>query len=292
MHPVLFYFPEAIPLIGGEPVTTFGVAMFLSFLIGGLALQKAMELGDLEEEKAWDLIFMAVIGGMVGAKAYFVLLNYPTLMAEGLSFVFSRGGMVWYGGFFLGTAAVVWEIRRSGLPLGRTADAVAPAMAIAYAVGRVGCFMVGDDWGRPTSLPWGIRFPEGSPPTTVDTITNYYGVQVPADFVAEFGQVIPGIGTVVPVHPTQLYEVAMSLLIFAVLWKIKDHVYRAGWLFMLWLSLAGAERFIVEIFRVKDDRFVGPLTLAQLISVALIAVGFWGMARLAKPDPARGDRKR
>ncbi|MGD2071617.1 MAG: prolipoprotein diacylglyceryl transferase, partial [Gemmatimonadota bacterium] len=189
---------------------------------------------------------------------------------------------VWYGGFLLAAALVLWEVKRSGLPMGKMTDFAAPALALAYAVGRVGCFMVGDDWGRPTSLPWGVRFPEGSPPTTVQVIESM-GVRVDPELVAQYGNVVP-------VHPTQLYEVGLSLLIFAILWRLRKHVHRAGWLFMLWLSLAGAERLIVEFFRVKDDRFFGPLTLAQLISLGLITVGILGMRRLASP-PSRGERR-
>jgi len=280
MHPILFHLPAWIPLLGGAPITSFGVAMFLSFLTGGVILKAEMERLELEGEKAWDLIFMAVVGGIVGAKLYYVFLNYERLQVEGLSFVFSRGGMVWYGGFLLATALVIWEIRRSELPLGKTADPVAPALSLGYAVGRMGCFLVGDDYGRPTDLPWGIRFPEGSPPTAVDSIRRNFGAEVDPQLVARVGEVLPSGDVLVPVHPTQLYEVGMSLVIFFVVWKLRRHLHRAGWLFMLWLTLAGAERFVVEFFRVKDDRFFGPLTLAQMISLGLIVVGAWGLSKL------------
>jgi phosphatidylglycerol:prolipoprotein diacylglycerol transferase len=282
MYPNLFWIPEWVPLLGGAPITSFGVAMFLSFLTAGFVLRAELLRGGFDPEKAWDMVFMAVIGGIVGAKLYYVFLNHERLAAEGVSFIFARGGMVWYGGFLLATALVVWEIKRSELPLGRMADYTAPALALAYAVGRIGCFMVGDDWGRPTSLPWGVRFPEGSPPTTVGVL-EAMGVQVDPELVARFGDVVP-------VHPTQLYEVVLSTLIFFVLWRIRDHVHRAGWLFMLWLSLAGAERFLVEMVRVKDDRFFGPLTMAQVISLALIGFGIWGMRRLAD-RPTRGEAR-
>jgi phosphatidylglycerol:prolipoprotein diacylglycerol transferase len=192
--------------------------------------------------------------------------------------LFSRGGMVWYGGFFGATALVVWESKRSGLSVAKIADVVAAPLALAYAVGRVGCFLVGDDWGRPTDLPWGIAFPRGTPPTTVTSIERNFGVTVDPALVERFGNVLP-------VHPTQLYEVGLSLVFFFVLWRLRQHGHRAGWLFMLWLILAGAERFFVEFFRVKDDRFFGPLTVAQVISLVLIVVGVWGMIRLS---PAAG----
>jgi phosphatidylglycerol:prolipoprotein diacylglycerol transferase len=282
LYPNLFRFPEWVPLLGGEYVTTFGLMMFLSFVVGGLFLRAEMERKGQDPEKAWDIVFMAVVGGILGAKIYYILLNYPRLLQDPAGLIFSRGGMVWYGGFLGATAMVVWEIRRSKLPIGLVADAIAPGLAIAYAVGRVGCFLVGDDWGRPTDLPWGIRFPEGTPPTTVTVIEREFGVTVDPELVARYGEVLP-------VHPTQLYEVALSTLIFFVLWRIRKHPWQAGWLFSLWLVLAGIERFLVEFVRVKDDRFLGPLTIAQVISLGLVTVGVIGGQRLhhTKAPPKR-----
>lgn len=280
MYPNLFYFPEWFPVLGGEPVTTFGVMMFLAFLVGGFVIRHGMEREGLDADKAWDLVFMGVIGGVIGAKLYYVFLNWPRLQAEGLSFVFSRGGMVWYGGFLLATALVVWEIRKQKLPLGKMADIIAPALAISYAVGRVGCFLVGDDWGRPTDSWVGIAFPEGSPATTVANIESF-GVSVDPAMIEKYGNVLP-------VHPTQLYEVAMSTAIFLLLWKLRGHRHAAGWLFMVWLMLAGAERIVVEFFRAKDDRFFAIFTLAQVISFGLIAVGFVWSGKLQKAKPSAG----
>ncbi len=274
MYPVIFELPDWLPLIGGEAVTSFGVFMLLAFLTGGYVLRAEMRRMDQDPEKAWDLVFMAVIGGIVGAKLYYVLLNWEQTAANPMGMIFARGGLVWYGGFLLATVLVVWEIRRQKLPLPRMADAVAPALALAYAVGRVGCFMVGDDWGRPTDSWVGIAFPRGAPPTRVDIIERDFGIAVDPALVERYGQIVP-------VHPTQLYEVGMSTLIFFLLWKLRRQPRAAGWLFMLWLVLAGLERFIVEFFRAKDDRFLGPLTLAQMISVGIMVVGLVGVARLS-----------
>jgi phosphatidylglycerol:prolipoprotein diacylglycerol transferase len=281
MYPVLFEFPAWIPVLGGEPVTSFGVMMFLAFVVAGLVARRELDRMGYPGDKAWDFVFMAVVGGIVGARLYYVLLNYDRLTVEGWSFVFSRSGMVWYGGFFGAAALVLWEARRSPIPVPKVADAAAPALAIAYAVGRIGCFLVGDDYGRPTDSWVGIRFPEGAPPTRVAILERQFGVTVDPALVEKYGDIVP-------VHPTQLYEVGMSTLIFLVLWRIRGHRHGAGWLFMLWLALAGAERFIVEIFRAKDDRFFGTFTLAQMISLGLVGVGIWGMGRLRNRKPARG----
>jgi phosphatidylglycerol:prolipoprotein diacylglycerol transferase len=279
VYPELFRLPEWVPFLGGDPITSFGVMMFLAFVVAGLVVRSELERKGHDGERAWDFLFMAVIGGIVGAKLYYVLLNADRLQTEGLSFVFSRGGMVWYGGFLLATALVVWEARRSPIPVARVADTAAPALAIAYAVGRVGCFLVGDDYGRPTDSWVGIAFPDGAPPTRVDILEQQFGVTVDPALVEKYGQVVP-------VHPTQLYEVGMSTLIFAVLWALRGGGRPDGWLFMLWLALAGVERFVVEIFRAKDDRFFGIFTLAQFISVGLVVVGVAGMMRLGSRESA------
>jgi phosphatidylglycerol:prolipoprotein diacylglycerol transferase len=275
MYPYLFELPEWVPVLGGEPITSFGVMMLLAFLTGGYVIRAEFRRIGEDPEKVWDLVFMAVIGGIVGAKAYYILLNYERLATDAAGLIFSRGGLVWYGGFALAAALVIWEIRRKELPLAKTADAAAPGLALAYGVGRVGCFLVGDDWGRPTDSWVGIAFPRGAPPTRVDIIEQQFGITVDPALIEQHGEFVP-------VHPTQLYEVGMSTLIFFVLWRLRREPRPAGWLFMLWLALAGVERFLVEFLRAKDDRFFGVLTLAQIISLGVVAVGVAWMVHLSR----------
>jgi phosphatidylglycerol:prolipoprotein diacylglycerol transferase len=186
---------------------------------------------------------------------------------------------VWYGGFIGGTLAVILNGWRLRVPLRWTMQVVAPALAAAYALGRVGCFLVNDDYGRPTSLPWAVRFPRGLPPSTAGNLEHLFGVAVP-----------PGTNpsTVLAVHPTQLYETAIMLVAFAILWRLRLRDRPIGWLFGLYLVFAGVERFLIEILRAKDDRFLGPFTLAQLTSVILVFIGAgltmaWRAGR--SPDP-------
>ncbi len=285
MYPVIFELPDWFPILGGEAITSFGVFMLLAFLTAGYVTRAEMRRVGQDPEKAWDLLFMAVVGGIVGAKGYYVLLNWPRLVEDPVGLIFARGGLVWYGGFLLATALVVWEIRRQKLPLPQMADLIAPGLALAYGVGRMGCFLVGDDWGLPTGSALGMRFPRGTPATTVTNIEQQFGVTVDPALIEQYGQIIP-------VHPTQLYEVAASTLIFLFLWRVRKHRHAAGWLFMLWLALAGVERFMVEFLRAKDDRFFGALTLAQVISLIIVVVGLMGVTRLAvgkgrkEPEPA------
>ena len=234
-----------------------------------------MERMRLDPEQAWDIVFMAVVGGILGAKIYYVLLNYPRLVEDPVGMIFSRGGMVWYGGFLLATALVLWKVRQLKLPMAKILDGSAPGLAIAYAVGRMGCFLVGDDYGRPTGSWVGIAFPNGAPPTRVDILETQFGVSVDPALVEQYGQFVP-------VHPTQLYEIGLSVVFFFFLWRIRDHKHTTGWLFSIWLMLAGAERFFVEFFRAKDDRFFGAFTMAQMISLALIGVGVYWFLRLRK----------
>lgn len=280
MYPNLFHLPEWVPLLGGEPVTSFGVMMFLSFMAAGYVAHREMPRVGVDPDVVWDLLMAAVIGGIVGAKVYYLFLHFPLLLEDPAGLVFSRGGLVFHGGLIGGLIALYWTIRRLDLPLGRVLDVTALSLPLGYAVGRIGCFLVGDDYGRPTDSWVGIAFPEGAPPTRVDVLERIYDIQVDPALVAKYGEVVP-------VHPTQLYEVAMSGAIFLFLWKIRRHPHEAGWLFSLWLVLAGVERILVELVRVKDDRYLGFLSVAQTTSLVLVAVGAYALYRLWREPAAR-----
>lgn len=255
--------------IGPIPITGFGVTMMLAFLVGGWLVDRELRRHNLASDFGGDIILGAVIGGIVGAKLWYAALHGPQAL-------FSREGLVFYGGFLggaLGVIVVGW-IKR--VPMRWTAHLVAPALAAAYAVGRVGCYVVGDDYGRPTSLPWAVAFPEGAPPSLAGTMSSSFGVPIPEGADAT---------TLLAVHPTQLYEVIIMLAVFALLWNWRRKQRGTGWLFGAYLILAGAERFVVEFLRAKDDRFLGALTYAQGTSLALIVVGAVVWATLA-PKPA------
>lgn len=283
MYPVLFR-------IGDFAITSFGVMMALSFLVGGWILAKELRRKGEDPDLAWEVVWYAAIGGIVGARLYYLILTWPQTVADPWAAITSRGGLVWYGGFIGAALLIYWRLRRAKVAIPRVADAVAPALAVAYAIGRLGCFLVGDDYGRPTDLPWAIAFPNGAPPSTAANLREQFGIPIPPG--------VPG-DTVLAVHPTQLYEIGMSLIIFAIVWRLRERINPAGALFTIWLALAGVERFIVEIFRAKDDRFFGGLTVAQLISLGLVVAGIAGTmylmrrgnAQPAQPaQPARSGR--
>jgi phosphatidylglycerol:prolipoprotein diacylglycerol transferase len=254
--------------IGPLAITGFGLMVMSGFLVAGWSMARDLRSRGLNDQYAWDIVVAAVIGGILGAKLYYWGL-YHTWDA-----LFSRSGLVWYGGLMGGSLACIINGWRLKVPLRFSMNLAAPALAVGYALGRVGCFLVQDDYGIPTDLPWGMRFPEGLPPTTAANLARW-GIEVPPD-VSPF--------EVLAVHPTQLYEAAAMLLVFALLWRLRHSPRALGWLFGLYLALYGAERFLMEFIRAKDDRFFGGFTLAQLVSFATVALGLYLMTRWWKKD--------
>jgi phosphatidylglycerol:prolipoprotein diacylglycerol transferase len=258
--------------IGSFSVSPFGLMLVLAFLASYLQLRWGMKrLGVGDEEDASALVFAAGVGGIVGAKVYYAVLFHDWHL------LFDRSGLVWYGGFILGAAGVLWTMRHRRLPGWPMADIAAPALAIGYGVGRLGCFLVGDDYGRPTNLPWGVAFPVGLPETTAGNLRELFHVAIPAS--------VPD-STLMRVHPTQLYETAMAVTIWGLaMWMFRRRP-RPGTIALTVLALLAVERFLVEILRAKDDRFFGPLTLAQVISLSVLAiVGVFAWLRRGRLAP-------
>ncbi|MDQ2889368.1 MAG: prolipoprotein diacylglyceryl transferase [Gemmatimonadota bacterium] len=244
--------------IGRFEFTGFGIAMLAAFIIAQIIAQHETWRRGYDPAPISDLTFAAVIGGILGGKIY-----YAILMGD-LSALFSRAGLVFWGGLIGGIIAVLFVAWRKKLSLLRVADVGGIAVAAAYAVGRTGCWAVGDDYGRPWNGPWAVSFPNGAPPSTVENMSNLFHMQLPAGMNPL---------QVISVHPTQLYEVVLAFIMFLILWRLRDHAHAEGWLFGFYCVLAGTERFFMEIFRAKDDRFLGIFTTAQVVAVLFVVGG-------------------
>lgn len=264
--------------IGPLEITGFGIMVMTGFLVGGWVVQQQLAEKGLNEQFAWDVVVAAVIGGILGAKLWYWALQ------GGWDALFSRGGLVWYGGLIGGILSVWVVSRMKRVPLRYTLHLVAPGCAVGYALGRVGCFLVQDDYGIPTGLPWAMKFPEGLPPTTAQNLAAW-GVELPAG-TSPF--------EVLAVHPTQLYEVALMLFAFWILWRLRNRPHAAGWLFGVYMMLYSVERFVVEFIRAKDDRVLldNTFTVAQAASVAILLAGAamaWYYREPDDFDPAKLD---
>ena len=257
----------------GLNFTGFGIAVLLAFLISQIVCERelARRGRDVEAAAVSDVLFAALVGTIVGAKVYFVIM-----ITHNIADLWSRGGFVFWGGF-MGSVLLCWlTIRRKKLSFVRFADVAGIALAAGYSVGRTGCWAVGDDYGRVYSGPLAVAFPEGTPPSTVAELRNVFHItDLPANLSPS---------TVLSVYPTQLLEVLLGFVMFLILWRMRDHDHAEGWLFGVWCVLAGIERFVVEFFRAKDDRFAwaGGLSMAQFIAIAVVLVGFAIMAARSK----------
>jgi len=241
MYPVLFR-------IGAFEITSFGVLVAAAALAGIRLFGRELARGGLPAEGV-DAAVAGVIGGLLGAK----LLWAVEFMGEAPfgDLLFSRGGLSWFGGLLGGVATGIWRLRAARVPIVPALAAATPALAVGHAIGRIGCFLVGDDYGRPSSLPWAVAFPEGRPPTLE------------------------------PVHPTQLYEAAaLAVAAWALIrWRRRGAADAA--VLGRYLLLVGTIRFAIEFLRV-NLRIAGPFTLAQLIAAAIAVAGIVLTLRTAR----------
>ncbi len=243
MFPVLFR-------IGSLDITSFGALVALGALAGLWVFRRELARSGLPDA-AMDAAVYGLVGGLLGAKLLYVFEHLED--GSFLSLFLDRGGMSWFGGFAGGLLAGYLTIRAKRWPLLAVLAAATPALAVGQMLGRIGCFLVGDDYGHPTSLPWGVAFPQGLPPTTER------------------------------VHPTQIYE-AIFLAFFAwllIVWRRRGVSDRT--VLGRYFVGVGAFRFALEFVRV-NTRVLGPLTVAHLFSLAVVALG---AVLLLRPSPPR-----
>jgi phosphatidylglycerol---prolipoprotein diacylglyceryl transferase len=256
--------------LGPLQLTGFGLAVLMGFVIAQIIAQRELARRGHDPEPIGDLVFAAVIGGLLGGKIYYAILM------QDMSALLSRAGFVFWGGLMGGMLATYLVLRRKKLSFTRISDVSGIGIAAAYSVGRTGCWAVGDDYGRPWNGPLAVSFPEGAPPSTVSNMTELFNIPAPAG---------AGPNDVISVHPTQLYETALGFVMFLILWRYRDHKHAEGWLFGLYCVLAGIERFVIEFVRAKDDRFFGALTVAQVIALLFAVGGAVWMYMRRNPEP-------
>ena len=266
MYPILFQF-------GSFTISSFGVMMVIAFLLGNYLLRIDVVAEGYDAIIADDIIFRAAIGGILGAKFYYLIENIPTgqaadningliniiagiftLNGERIAFGIQNfgAGLVFLGGLVGGMAAVSWYIYRKNLNWFKIADLAAPFLVLGHGIGRIGCFLVGDDYGIPTNLPWAIAFPNGLPPTNI------------------------------AVHPTQLYEMSAYFIIFFYLRYRKRNQTFSGEIIFEYLFLGGISRFMVEFIR-TNTKYIFGLSGAQYLSILMMVIGayqLWKMRRL------------
>ena len=232
MLPVLFR-------IGSFEITSFGVLVALGALAGLWVFRRELARAGLPDA-ALDAAVFGLVGGLLGAKLLYVFEHLEE--ASFLSLFLDRGGMSWFGGFVGGLLAGYLTIRVKRWPVIAVLAAATPALAVGQLLGRIGCFLVGDDYGSPTTLPWGIAFPRGLPPTTER------------------------------VHPTQIYEAIFLALLTWVLIRWRRRGLGDRTVLGRYLVAAGAFRFALEFLRV-NTRVAGPLTVAHFFAIAVVVLG-------------------
>ena len=261
MHPRLL----TTPLF---TVHTFGLLLASAYLAAFWWLLREARRERLDVDAVSSLAFWAIGGAIVGAKALMIVRDFPEYAAAP-SEIFSLSVMAaagdFYGGFIGALlASAIFFRRHPELPFWRTADLCGPAIALGQAIGRIGCFMAGDDYGAPTHLPWAVTFTDPD--------------------AARIGGAPLG----VPLHPVQLYESIVCLALFALLVRLRRRKRLDGAIILAYTLLYAMARFVLELFRGDADRgfvFGGSLSTSQFIALILgpAAVALW-LARRSQPS--------
>ena len=249
MYPILFR-------VGDLEVTSFGVMVAIGAMVGLWLMRRELVRRGLPDAAA-DAGIAGLFGGLAGAKLLYVFEHAGSAPLADL--LTDRGGMSWFGGVAGGLGAGLLLIRIKRLPLVPVLAAAAPGLAAGQLLGRIGCFLVGDDYGRPTALPWGVAFPKGLPP--VDE----------------------------PVHPTQLYEAAFLAVLTWLLIRWRRHDAADRLVLGRYFALAGGFRFALEFLR-ANVRVAGPFTVAHFLALAATVLGVLLIAY--RTDGERAEEKR
>jgi phosphatidylglycerol:prolipoprotein diacylglycerol transferase len=235
-------------------IYSFGVFMALAALSAAWVVGAELKRRQYNPELASTIVFAAAVGGLIGARLLFIVEEWQGFLISPWRYIFTGAGFTWYGGFLGGVAAVSWVVRKNKIPWLVGADIAAPALALAYGVGRIGCHIAGDgDWGAVTDVPWGVAYTRA----IVGWADPNTGVPYP-----------PG----VRVHPTPIYEFLQGVIVFAILWSLRKKGYAPGTMAWIYLILGGLSRFTVEFWRINPVLALG-LSEAQWFSLLFICLG-------------------
>jgi phosphatidylglycerol:prolipoprotein diacylglycerol transferase len=247
MYPVLFHF-------GPVTIYSFGALMALAALAAAGIVYRELKRNGYNPELASTMVFAAAFGGLAGARLLFIVEEWSNFLRTPWDYIFTGAGFTWYGGFLGGALAVSWVVRKNKIPWLRAADIAAPALAVGYGIGRLGCHFAGDgDWGTVTDVPWGVAYRRA----IIGWVDPSTGVPY-----------APG----VRVHPTPIYEFLEAAVVFGILWALRKRHYPAGTIFWLYLVLAGLARFVVEFWRINPPLALG-LSEAQWFSIVMVIAG-------------------
>ena len=249
MHPILFQY-------GPIQIRFYGLMYVIAILVGSFLIKREVRRKGIKltEDDVMNFVLWSALGGIIGARIYYVAFNWEYYSAN-LREVPAvwHGGLAIHGGLIGGILVAYIYLKRRDISFWRMADSVAPALVLGQAFGRFGNFMNGDAHGRPTAMPWGMVFPPES--------------------IA--GREFPGI----PLHPTMLYEMTINFFIFLILWFIlrkRDH--KDGFIFAAYLMLYSLGRFVVESFR-ADSLMMGPIRAAQAVSLTLAVAALFAILK-------------
>jgi len=264
MWPVIIDFGN-VSLFGKEfhlAIYSYGFMLVIAFYSCFFLLSKDLKRLGYKPKLASDITFAAAVGGIVGSKIYYLLESLDKVIEDPMGMIFSGSGLVFLGGLMGGTLGVTYVIRKNQLHWLSFGDIVAPLLILGYSIGRIGCFLVGDDYGLPTKMPWGMSFENGLPPTTYSVFEGAYPWVDLAGFT----------DGLLKVHPTQPMETIICFLIFIYLWNKRTSITVAGTLFFTYLILAGTERFCIEFIRL-NPKYIFIFSGAQVLSIFMFIIG-------------------
>ena len=278
MYPVLFN-------INGLKITSYGFALMCAFLLCNYLLKRYLKSIDIDPSIGDDIIFYAALGGILGSKIYYIIEFWDTgegynnilglydigsgILTLNFSLISSGvnqfgSGLVFLGGLIGGLLSVSFYIYKNKLNWSIVSDWVAPYLALGHGIGRIGCFLVGDCYGKPCSHSWAVTFKDGLPPTTYESFSNNY-----PNVFNKYVEPYYTPGDLIFVHPTQLYETILYILLFFFLLFTRKFKKYNSEVFLEYLFFAGFIRFFIEFYRLNPLYYFN-LSGAQYISILMI----------------------